>query len=711
MKKTKKTLLSLLAFILPLSACAKNEQTGSSSSSTPSVPATEKPSQTASPSVSQQPSSDQGLHVDSRLSLFRQGDLYKDSIRAIYLKRNGVSGNIEWTSSNEDIVAIGSTPINGAMPEVNLIAHDYGKAVITAKLQSDPSIYSQYEVVVSNNFTARSEERFSLISSSRKRETTETYYSYDVNYTKSENGKSTGVTIFEENEEQSSGNNLTDAYQISVKESDGKTFEKKYVRDGRYLASEYLDFQNNVRKKDLNNTDEDKTPRYWEISPYFNYLGYSSVVTNKNFISFDNGSTYHFVGGYETAAQICLNFYQEDRAPDDRYFTVENGTITSFHVVIDPSKGNTNETESVQVKYGREITSVLSELGTAEIEHLAKYPHESYQDPITHALNTRKASKNYVSSLTRKTSGSADEKTVYTYTEDTIDIVYSIGNQVMTHTGIHKVDDNNYYEYEHDDASNTTTITKKHNSVFDGTDSSGKTVNRYPTFDFAPEIFDQTSDANTFVSRGNTAQFISYCSYIPATWSLLHSYVGDGTIVLDGKNHLSKASAKRTDGNKNYDLSIDYSAFGTATVNIDFTKATEPKLPASFEEAYPSLAKERKEWNIYDAVPFLYYEPGYSLGVEWERADATNPECAYIRTNRLDDNQAAVCTKFISDYKQVLLNNGYTLSGSKDKHGYDLYVKGEYKISIGNEVNYWNNLVRPAAVIRVYSSLLTHPDN
>ena len=69
MNKTKKTLLSLLAFILPLSACAKNEQTGSSSSSTPSVPATEKPSQTASPSVSEQPSSDKGLHVDSRLSL------------------------------------------------------------------------------------------------------------------------------------------------------------------------------------------------------------------------------------------------------------------------------------------------------------------------------------------------------------------------------------------------------------------------------------------------------------------------------------------------------------------------------------------------------------------------------------------------------------------------------------------------------------------
>ncbi len=708
MKKTKTALLSLLAFILPLRACGKNDPV-SNSNSNPSVPSTEKPSLTEKPSASQQPSSDSTIHVDSRLSLFRQGDLYKDAIRAIYLKRDGVSGEIEWSSSNEDIVAIGSNPINGTRPEVNLIAQDYGTAVITAKLKSDPTVYSQYEVVVSDNFTPRNDERFALVSSARKRTTTETYYSYDVNYTKSENGKSTGVTIFEENEEQSSGNNLTDAYQINVTESDGKTFEKKYVRDGRYLASEYLDFQNNVRKKILTNTDEDQTQRYWETSPYFNYLGYSSAVTKEDFVSFDNGSTYHFVGGYEAAAQICLNFYQEDRTPDDRYFTVENGTIASFHVVIDPYKGNTNDSENIQVKYGREINSVLSELGTAKIDHLTKYPHESYQDPITQALNTRKASKNYVSSVTRKTSGSADEKTVYTYTEDTIDIVYSVGNQVLTHTGVHKVDDNNYYEYEHDDSTNTTTITKKHNSVFDGTDSSGKKVNRYPTFDFAPEIFDKTSDANTFTSRGNTAQFISYCSYIPATWTLLHSYVGDGTIVLDENNHLSKASAKRTDGTTDYDLSIDYSSFGTAVVSIDFTKATEPTLPTSFEEAYPSLAKERKAWNIYDAVPFLYYEPGYSTAVEWERADGTNPECAYIRTNRLDDSQAAVCTKFISDYKQLLLDTGYTLSGSKDKHGYDLYVKGDYKISIGNELN-WNNQVRPAAVIRVYSSLLTNPN-
>ena len=709
MNKNKATLLSLLAFLLPLSACAKNEPTARPSD-TEGRPSIEKPSSPQGSST-QKPSSEQGLHVDKRLTLFRQGDLYKDAIRAIYLKRDGVEGEIDWTSSDENIVAIGSNPLNGKRPEVNLIANGYGKAIITAKLKSDESIYSQYEVTVSDDFTLRSEERFSTISSSRKRESVETYYSYDVNYVPSQNGKSTGVTVFEENEDQSDSltPNLTDAYQISVKESDGKTFEKKYVRDGRYLASEYLDFQNNVRKKVLTNTDEDQTKRYWEASPYFNYLGYSSAVTKDDFASFDHGQTYHFIGGYEAASEICRNFYQEDRTPDDRYFSVENGTISSFHVVIDPYKGNTNDRENIERKYGREITSTLSELGSAKIEHLAKYPHESYQDPISETLKTRKGLKNYVSSVTRKTSGKADEKTVYTYTEDTIDIVYSVGGQVLSHTGVHKVDDSNYYEYEHDDGKNTTTITKKHNSVFNGTDSSGNTVNRYPTFDFAAEIFDKTDVADTFVSRGSNAQFISYCSYIPTTWTLLHTYVGEGTIVLGENNHLSKARAKRSDGTTDYELTIDYSSYGSAQVGIDFSKATEPAHPTSFEEAYPSLAKERKAWNIYDAVPFLYYEPGYSTSVLWERADGTNPECAYIRTNRLDDGQEAIVTKFISDYKQLLLDSGYTLTSDKDKQGYDLYQKGDYKISIGNELN-WNNEARPAAFIRVYSSLLTHPE-
>ena len=703
MNKTKATLFSILSRIL-LASCSKGENSSKPSASlTPSV------SPSTSTSVNKdtsKPNEDEPLHVDDRITLFRQGSLYKDGIRAIYAKTSGITGNIEWTSSNEDIIAIGSQPLNGSMPEVNLIASNYGKAVITAKSVNDPSIYSQMEVIVSDDFVTRSEERYKTISSSRKRTNAENYYSYDASYNKSSDGSSTSETIFEENED--GDDNLTDAFQFTAKESNGKTREKKYVRDGRFLATEYLDFRNEVRKEKVKNTKDDNNSRNWVQCPYFNYLGYASYVKASDFASFDNGKTYHFIGGYETAGQICLNFYQEDRTPDDRYFTVENGVVTSFHVVVDPYKGNISGDGDVKVKYGREITSVLSELGTATIEHLEKYPHLAYQDPISEALTTRAKSKNYTATITRKTAGSASEKVTYTYTEDTIDVVTYTGNEVLSHSGAHKVDDNTYYEYDHDDETNVTTITATHNSTFDGTDASGKEIYRYPTFDFAPEIFDKTDDDLTFKSRGESGQFISYCSYLPQTWTLLASYAGDGTITLDGNKHLSKATGTRSLNEKEYSLTIDYSDFGTSTVSIDFSKAVTPSLPTSFEEHNSSLAKERKKWNRYDAVPYLYYKPGYSDAVEKERNEDGTTACAYIRTNLSDTEGAA--TKFISDYKQLLVAKGYTLTSSKDSKGYDLYQKGEYKISVGNELN-WKGETLNAAVIRVYSSLLTEPED
>lgn len=697
MNKSKITLISLLTLLLPLAGCNKGD---SSSQNTVTPPAS-----TDKESTSDKTSDGDELHVDDRLELHMFGSLYKDAIRTIYANQIGVTGDIEWKSSDESIVAIGSNPINGIMPEVNLIANNYGTAIITASLKDDPTVYSEFEVVVSDQFLEMTDDLFASVSSSLKMTSVETYLSYDELYNKTETGTSTSTTIFEESEDQSDGlkDNLTDAFQFSAVESNGKTFEKKFVRDGRYLASEYLDFQNNVRKQRLSNTDGELMN--WEATPYFNYLGYSSYVKSSDFVSFDDGKTYHFIGGYETAEQICLNFYQTSISPDDMYFTVDNDEITSFHVVVDPYKGNTDDTDFIVAKYGMEITSTFSDLKTATIQHLEKYKHESYQDPISEALTNMASSKNYVAALTRKTAGSASETVTYTYTEDTIDIVSSVGNEVLSHTGVHKVDDNNYYEYEHDEKSGVTTITKKHNAIFDGTDSSGKKVNRYPTFDFAAEIFDKTDDASTFVSRGGNAQFISYCSYIPQTWTLLHSYVGDGTIKLDGNKHLSQASATLTDGEKEYALTIDYSAFTTAKVNIDFSKASEPAHPTSFEESNPNLAKEMKAWNMYDAVPYLYYEIGYSDYVEMERDSDGNVSCARIRTKIADDNQEARVTKFIADYKQVLLDNGYSLTSEKDSHGYDLYQKGEYKISIGNELN-WNNQPLLAAMIRVYSSLL-----
>lgn len=701
MNKKKMTLLSFLALLLPLCGCESKDSTSEKKSDSAIS------ENTSGKGSDKDTTSDKKdtLHVDSNLEVFMFGDLYKDSIRTVYCNQIGVSGDILWTSSDENIVAVGSDPINGNMPEVNLIANNYGKAIITATLASDKTVYTEYEVNVSSDYLEMSDDLFATVSSSMRMDSVETYYTYDELYNVTNTVSDQIVTIFEENEDQSNGinDNLTDAYQIKAVESDGKVFEKKYVRDGRYLADEYLDFQNNVRKERLSNTDGEAM--YWEASPYFNYIGYSTAVKASDFVSFDDGKSYHFVGGYQTAEQICLNFFQQDISPDDLCFTVKDGKIDTLEVVIDPYKGNTNETEYISEKYGMKITSKLTLNGTAEIEHLAKYQHEDYQDAITSAISNMASLKNYKSSLSRKLEGSATEYVTYTYTEDTIDIVTSTGGEILSHSGVHKVEDGTYYEYEHDDKTNVTTITKKHSTPFDGKDSTGKTINRYPTFDFAPEIFAKTDNENTFVSRGDNAQFISYCSYIPATWTLLHTYLGDGTITLDSAEHLKQAKAKMSDGENKYDLTIDYSDYGASSVDIDFSKAKEPDHPTSFEEAHPNLAKEMKAWNIYDAVPFLYYEPGYSEYVEMERDSDGNVSCALLRTNIVDDEIASVVTTFIADYKALLVANGYTLTSEKDGKGYDLYEKGDYKISIGNELN-WNNKPRNAAIIRVFSSKL-----
>ncbi len=698
MNKTKLTLLSLLALLLPLSACEKKDSSTEKNSDFPISDNTDNTDDSDSEKKD-------GLHTDSRLEVFMFGDLYKDAIRSIYCNEIGVDGDIEWTSSDESIVAIGSVPLNGNMPEVNLIANNYGKAIIKASLASDKSVYTEYEVNVSSDYLEMSDELFATVSSSMRLDSVETYYTYDELYNVTDSTEDQVITIFEENEDQSNGlsDNLTDAYQIEATDEKGKTYTKKYVRDGRYLANEYLDFQNNIRKERLSNTDGETM--YWEASPYFNYLGYSSSVKASDFVSFDDGKTYHFVGGYETASQICLNLFQQDMSTDDLYFTLKDGKIDTLEIVVDPYKGNTSDTDFLTAKYGMKISSKISLQNTATIDHLAKYEHESYHDCISSAISNMASLKNYKATATRKLTGSATETMTYTYTEDTIDIVSSTGGEILSHTGVHKLEDGTYYEYEHDDKTNVTTVTKKHTTPFDGSDSTGKTINRYPTFDFAPEIFVKTETENTYVSRGENALFLSYCSYLPTAWTLLHTYVGDGTIVLDSENHITQAKGKMTDGEQEYNLSIDYSSFSSSTVDIDFSKAVEPKVPTSFEEAYPNLAKEMKAWNIYDAVPFLYYEPGYSDYVEMERDSDGNVSNAVLRTYAVDDSVSSIATKFISDYKALLVEKGYVLTSEKDSKGYDLYEKGDYKISIGNELN-WNNEPRPAACIRVFSSKL-----
>ena len=151
MNKTKLTLISLLTMLLPLAACEKKESSNANSGTFAPSASNDKVSE------SDKTTEKNELHVDSRLEVHMFGNLYKDAVRAIYVNEIGVSGDIEWSSSDENIVAIGTSPLNGVMPEVNLLANNYGRAVITAALKDDPSVYTEYEVIVSDNFLEMTE--------------------------------------------------------------------------------------------------------------------------------------------------------------------------------------------------------------------------------------------------------------------------------------------------------------------------------------------------------------------------------------------------------------------------------------------------------------------------------------------------------------------------------------------------------------------------
>lgn len=698
-----KKFISLIALtlVLPLVGCSKAENNASNT--------IDSDSNVSSDNHSSSSDKEDGLHKDSHLDVFMFGNLYKNGSRSIYAMRYGVDGTLEWKSSNESIVTIGE-PIDGELPEVLLLANGTGKAVITCSLKDDPSIYTEYEIdTLTDEYLEMDASLYSTISSSVKMTSIDNKIDYDSEYKPIINSSEKIVSIYEENEDQSSSValNLTDAFQTTVMDMDTSeiTMEHKYVRDGRYLASEYIDYMNRLRKERLSNTDGEDM--YWLSTYYYNYFGNSDHIDETDFVSYDGGKTYHFIGGYNEAEYLMLSLYQSDFTPDDLYFTVENDKIVSFNAVVDPTAA-TDSDELILEKYGREVVTKFSDEGTATIDHLATYSHESIHDKIDAAKNNMASLKNYTATLTMDFETGADYKYVYTYTEDTIDIKSYQGNQLLSHTGVHKKDDNSYYEYERDDSNDVTTITKDHpNAIFDGKDKDGKTVNRYPTFAFASEIFEKTSNDSTYQSRGYNGQFISYCNYIPS-WSVYYSYQNDGTITLDDDNHITNAKTKITiDEDSSFDLVIDYDEFSTSKVDIDFSKAVEKANPSSFEESNPNLVKQMKSWNFDGVLPYIYVEQGYSDDVSFERNSDDTVSCAYIRVLPFDTE--ALRDSYISSYESKLVETGFAKLDETDSKGYTLYENGDYKVSVGAELN-WNGNKTNGVIIRVYSSKLTRPE-
>lgn len=666
---------------------------------------------------------------DSNITLFMYGPLY-DTVRAVYaFYPEGVSGELVWESSDQSVASImdGSVmstpnPLQGAMPEAILSGRNSGTATIRCYLKSDPKIFGtiDVEVVDRNGGEAMPEDVYNKLTSSIKFTGTDQLLSFtngNKKYDRHIDEEYSLTTIFEEFRDDTDIDiwqddpemalrpyNVTDGYHFESKGINGTGHEYDisctYVSNGRYVCVESVDVNNNLIFDAVLNQYDEKV-RWYEGSVYYNFFqGKDEFSSAEKWRTYDGGKTYHFTGSFLQAEYLNMSlFLMKDTAPDDMWITVENGTPTELHFVIDPSNYSHDK------KYGREVSVAISEIGTAKIDHLDSdgdgkvFGHEAYHDKVEQARKKMAVLQNYKAVL--EFDGAKYE---FIMTEDTIDqVVYDGGKLQHNHMGSHKVDDNNYYDYTYD---NGVIIGKRHNSVWNSTD-----VHRYPTFEFAPEIFEDLGN-NVYQSRLGTGTFIKYCIFAPSSLSY-YKFPENGTITVNDQGYITQLKTKvKYYDEEATDLTVTFSEFGTATLDgvLDFSNATEPPTPTSWDNDKSGVYENMQDWN-FPTLPYMYPQNGWNKAVygAYQSWTETN-RSAYISTTNFDTEEA--CTKFIEDYIQLLIKDGWTATEEKEAEtNYTIYSKGGAKLSIGRDYYYLGGSTKNAVRITVYYSGLTHPSD
>ena len=646
------------------------------------------------------------LPNDERIELFMYGPMAAQNrmnTRSIYAKlKDGLAGEFVWTSSDPSIVTVDEENIvQGSMPEALLIAQTPGRVTITCTLASDRKVKSTFELQVydADDGTAISDELYGAITGGVKLDVAYTEYNYDSEYEKSVNDTSSLTIIYEENRDYGDDNtyDVTDAYFFEEKDKDGTvTFSRKYVTyGGRYIGTEYIDGHNEVKVSRYEN--EEGESEEWDTM-FYNIFGI--LFGPEYWKSFDGGQTYHFVGNIENVLTLFHDVYRVAEYsffPDNLYLKVENGEIVELVAEADPVCDPAAEETDVTEKYGAAYVTRFTERGTAKIEHLQPYTHEDFHEDIESARSTMASLKQY------KVEVKFTEMTyIITYLPDTIDVVTKNLDEVVAHVGVHTTDGGkSYYEYSVDLETGAIIIDKTHDAAWES-----DTVTRYPTFDFAAEIFEKTGTANTYISRAGGSDFVMYMSYMP-TNLYYADWEGNATIVLDGEHIVSVTVDDvflASLGTKK--VTLNYSDFNTATVDLDFDSASEDDTPTTWEEASPKLYDAMTHWN-FPAIPYVHPQNidgggwgtengwGTSINQPW---DAEN--YAYFSSDYFASSEAR--DAFIEEYKQALLDDGWTLCEEKDpRDGFDMYQKGDVKIAIGADGNL-------KVKIGVYSDQLTY---
>lgn len=701
-KMIKKSILTCLGVTLLVSCGTTPSSSSSSNSSDSSSNSTSSDQQTSNTSSNNSSTSSIGKREDNGMSLFMYGDLFKDGMRTIYAKTDYqyFGDRVIWESSDDTVISVSSVSFDEGdeepyLAECLLTGKNYGTATITAYLEEDVSITASLDITISEG-VAMDETLFKSFSKSVQFTFVEQNLSYDEDYVEKVDETYDVVTIFEENYDPNSTtqgyydlDNYTDAYQLtSTNRATNKTNEYKYVRSkGNQVAKERIGLNNNIDYELLKNSDGNTIK--FDNTYYINPFGQSYDGTYKDWRTFDNGKTYHFTGSYIQGIYICASLLLEDMTPDDMWFTINDDNSYSFNISVDPY----NQDKLESVKYGKKVTGTISKIGTATIDHISVYTHESYHDGIQTALDNMANLKNYkVSYDVTYPTASDSVNYVYTYTEDTIDYVITSSTS-KTHKGIHKKDDGTYYEYTYDETNQTLTLTKSYDAQWDAGNG------RYPTFAFASEIFADQVDGY-YTSRSNNGVFINYCVYAPAGFTY-YSFDNEGSIKLDGNGYISNVKAKVTAFDEDVEFNATFSDFNSTSVDLDFSNIIIPNTPTSWEEDDNKyIAGELDDYNMKKYLPYMYIKNGWSSCGYIRVLSVTN---SYVWTKPFDTEEEL--ESFITSYGELLVENGYTKTEELDENNNNgiIYTKDDVKVSIGKELN-WNNVETLGAKIFVYAS-------
>ncbi len=692
MKKT--SLILILSSMTILASCgtpaesnasaneSSNEVNSSQSSETPITSSSSDESSNSSTNASVDPE-------HAKFTLHMEGALRLNQNRSIYaiFKDSKTEGTVRFYSSDTSIITC--SEIDGVTNEAYLGARAEGTATIYAYLEGEEDILVSQEITIEHG-AALPEETFNKLTGGMKVNLTQELYDYDAKtLSKSLYGAYDVTTIFEEVEDDPTyPYHNTDAYQIDVIERGGtgkNDYHKKYVRSGTRLAIEQLTSKNTVGK--ITQYDEDGEEYHWVNSYYENLFKFdeesdtSALVTASDFETFDGGKSYEYVGSAIWATTyFTVSFLLEDITPDSFAITVADDGTLGFEIVTDPYGKDTDG-----IKGGQIIKGTVSDIGTAKIDHLQPYTHETYHDKLETARAELASSKNYTASYKIIDPDTSYGTTTYTitYTEDTIEEKIVDKDGKVTQDGVHK-NGTGYFMYTIDETG-AVTKTKDYEAAFDS-------VNRYPTFDFAVEILEETTTTNKYVSRGTgVGDFFSTCWQLPK-YAYYYSAQEGVEVTLTDDGYLSgmKATLKSSSLNDEIAFEGTYTSIGTSTINHDWDAATTPDEPTT----YPAtLLASLKEWGVDEVIPFLYpTNVGYTDEVvvrAKNKTDETIARYATFRTNEFETT--AKRDEYMEKYKTLLIEKGWTLTEEDDDNlGYKYYVDptGEWKLSVGIYYNW-----------------------